>query len=143
MTRTRRLIILAIIIAWATRAADGSPVANEHEERLWRAVCQVESGGRVNAIGDGGNAVGIAQIWKVCVDDVNRIIGRTEYTYDDRLSAARSKEMFLIYTRHYCRAAGGWTAERAARIWNGGPRGYQKTATAGYWQKVERAMSNG
>jgi len=100
----------------------------------------VESGGDASATGDGGKAVGIAQIWPITVKDCNRIIGREEFTIADRLSPERFKQMFFIYTKHYCKAAGGWTDERAARIWNGGPTGYKKQSTVKYWNNVKSYM---
>ena len=109
----------------------------DDDARLWRAICQVESGGNSSAIGDNRKAVGIAQIWEVTVDDVNRIAG-TAYTYSDRLDAEKSRQMFVIYTRYYCGKS--YTPARAARVWNGGPRGYNKKATLGYWHKVRKAM---
>lgn len=108
------------------------------DEQLWQAICQVESGGRVGAVGDGGRALGVAQIWDVVVYDCNRILGRTEFSLADRLSPERSKQMFFIYTRFYC--GNNYTPERAARIWNGGPCGFKKQSTIKYWLKVKSIL---
>ena len=43
-------------------------------EDLLDAIESVESGGNANAVGDNNRAVGSFQIWKIYVDDVNRII---------------------------------------------------------------------
>jgi len=110
---------------------------NMPEENLWRAICTVESRNNPVAVGDGGKAVGIAQIHKCLVDDVNRIMGRKLYVYSDRLDPAKSKAMFWIYTRHYYPNG---TPEQWARAWNGGPKGPNKKATESYWQKVQRVM---
>lgn len=108
------------------------------DEQLWQAICQVESGGRASVVGDGKKAVGIAQIWAITVEDCNRILGRTEFTLADRLSPERSKQMFFIYTKFYC--GNNYTPERAARIWNSGPRGYLKKSTIKYWLKVKARL---
>jgi hypothetical protein len=104
----------------------------------WRAVCWVESRGDpyVRA-GDGGRAVGIAQIHRVLVDDVNRIAGRPVWTYADRQDPVRAYAMFRTYALHYWPQGG---PEQWARGWNGGPRGPQRAATRGYWQKVRAAL---
>ena len=107
---------------------------------LWRAICQVESNNDPNAIGDNGNAVGIAQIWPICVDDVNRIVGEQRYTYADRYDPEKSRQMFWLYVRHY-KPKGTW--EQWSRIWNGGPKGHLKKATVKYWAKVKGALQNG
>lgn len=107
--------------------------------RTWVAVCMVESGGQSDAVGDAGEAIGIAQIHKVCVDDVNRIKGRQEFTYGDRLDPQKSFLMFQTYVLHYYPKGG---PEQWARCWNGGPKGPSKQATLKYWVKVQRRMSN-
>ena len=104
------------------------------------ALNAVESGGNPAAIGDNGRAVGCLQIRAECLSDVNRIAG-TQYTPTDRLSPEKSTEMCRLYLTHYGNAYRRRTgeepnAEILARIWNGGPSGYAKTATARYWEKT-------
>lgn len=103
---------------------------------LFSAIVAVESGGDVNAVGDGGKAVGPAQIWAVTVQDVNRIYG-TRYTLADRRHLDRSAEIFRLYTDHYGKRYGyPITDETRARIWNGGPNGPRNPRTLKYWSKV-------
>lgn len=111
---------------------------------LLAALVLVESGGNVRAVGDGGLAVGPLQIHETTVFDVNRIAG-TRFILGDRTDRAKSEAMARIYLGHYV------TRERLghepcpadyARVWNGGPTGHQKAATAPYWRKVERAMKS-
>ena len=102
----------------------------------------VESGGQNDAVGDNGNAVGCLQIWKIVVDDVNRIQKQEVFTYADRLSRPRSVRMAQIYLTHYGQAYERKTGHRAnmevlARCWNGGPNGYKKQSTVKYWNKVK------
>jgi hypothetical protein len=106
-------------------------------DRLIPALIKVESNGNNFAIGDRGNAVGCLQIWKIVIDDVNRILKEDKYTYTDRLSRKKSIEVCRIYLTHYAKDK---TEEQAARIWNGGPRGHTKEATKKYWEKVRKEM---
>lgn len=106
-------------------------------------LIQIESGGDTHAIGDGGRAVGVLQIHSCVIEDVNRIYGTT-YTLRDRYDKQRSIAIALHYLSHYC------TAERigrqptpmdAARIWNGGPRGWRRLATKNYENKFIKQLN--
>ena len=110
----------------------------EHEtNHLLSALMFVESGFDDSAYVKSEDAVGVLQIRKTMVDDVNRILKRQKkdhrFTYDDRWSRNKSIQMFDIYCMHY----GLSTAEEVARCWNGGPRGMDKEATVYYWNKVQ------
>ena len=94
---------------------------------LFTAICAVESGNNPLAVGDRGRAVGIVQMWKVTVDDCNRIVGYRRWTHRDRLDTAKCREMFELYLEHYCGKDA--TLEQYARVWNGGPAGCSKSAT--------------
>lgn len=111
---------------------------------LISALIAVESGGRADAIGDGGRAVGVLQITPVCVQDINRF-STISYTLEDRANEWRSVEMCWRYLYHYGniykRDTGKEpTAEILARIWNGGPRGYNDEKTRRYWAKVQAEL---
>jgi hypothetical protein len=108
---------------------------------LWEAVCRVESNGNPLAVGDGGRAAGIAQIWAITVRDVNRFAG-TNYTLNDRFDAEKSRQMFRLYTEHYAK---GRSDEVKARIWNGGPNamkatGQKLTNLNRYWNKIKKHL---
>lgn len=103
---------------------------------LWEAVCTVESGGNALAIGDGGRAAGVAQIWPITVRDVNRFAG-TKFTLNDRFSVEKSRQMFNLYVNHYGK---GRSDEYKARIWNGGPTGNTKKSTIAYWHKIQKHL---
>jgi hypothetical protein len=41
-------------------------------DRFWKILVEIESGGKTNAIGDGGKAIGIAQIHKAYFIDAQQ-----------------------------------------------------------------------
>jgi|TARA_R100000482_G_C5113545_1_gene141814 hypothetical protein len=111
---------------------------------LLAALIAVESGGDPNAIGDDGEAVGVLQMHRGVIDDVNRIFG-TDFIYDDRYEEQMSRTIAILYLSYW----GGRfedntgmkvTAETYARIWNGGPNGWNKKSTDAYWQKVKEIL---
>ncbi len=128
-----------------------APVASA--QFAWRdaldAIRQVETGGRPNqgrgAKGDGGNALGPYQIWRAYHADAaerNRSLSNYAQCLTD---LDYSERVVQTYMRRYCRSqaarldAGTATLadlERVARCHNGGPKGYRKKATLGYWNKV-------
>lgn len=121
-------------------AADDEPSCDEDPHAdLWRAICQVESGGNPDAHNPGEDARGIAQIRAIMVKDVNRIAG-TSYRHDDAYDPEKAREMFDIYCTHYHPHG---TAEQLARAWNGGPKGPSKPSTLGYWRKVQKVLDGG
>ena len=108
------------------------------DEEVIRAIIEVESSYRAGVYGDSDRAVGSLQIWKITVDDCNRIIGRQKYRYSDRLSKEKSLEMFRIYQSHYNPIS---DLEKGCRIWNGGPDGYLQEATEKYYKKVLKVLA--
>ena len=111
---------------------------------LLPALIQIESRGQVQAVGDGGKAYGVLQIWDVCVQDVNRVYGH-KYTHEMMFSERHSKNLAIYYLMHWGgvykkRTGKEPTMEVLARIWNGGPRGYEKEATHAYWLKVKKEL---
>lgn len=95
-------------------------------------ICSVESNFNPQAVN--GDAVGIAQIRPICVDDVNKILGEDVYSNEDRLDVNKSREIYWVYTTHY----GGSTFEERARIWVGGPSG---RGSDSYWKKVKETRN--
>ena len=106
-------------------------------DKLITAIIKVESGGDDNAIGDKNliyKAYGPMQIRQPVVIDVNRRF-KTKYEAKDMLGNRElSKWVFRKYMEIY---SPNGSAERMARIWNGGPLGYTRYATLGYWNKVK------
>jgi hypothetical protein len=102
-----------------------------------RAIHSVETGGRVGAIlGDGGRALGPLQIHRGCWQD-SGVAGR----YEDVSSLPVARAVMHGYLSRYAPgalASGDWAT--CARVWNGGPKGASKSATLGYWRKVEAKL---
>lgn len=137
---SRRLAVAVIALFCALTAS-----AVEIPRSFLEALISVESGYRVATAGDGGRSVGILQIHKVYVRDVNNILGREFYSYSDRLNPDKSRAMTVIYLKHYGRRYEHKTGKPAtlevlARIHNGGPNGWAKPATEKYWLKVKKAL---
>ena len=135
------LAILAILLGIRACAvtASAQPL---NVDRLLPALERVESAGNPSAVGDGGRALGILQIWDVVITDVNRAKGTT-YTHRDALDPVKARAICRAYLSIYCtprRLGRQPTMEDAARIWNGGPNGHRKASTVKYWQKVARAL---
>jgi len=131
--RMRRTLLLLCVACSALPARAG----------LWEAICTVESNGNPLAVGDGGRAAGIAQIWAITVKDVNRIAG-TNYTLNDRFDPEKSRQMFNLYVNHYGK---GKSDGVKARIWNGGPNamratGQKKINLDRYFAKIQKHLKN-
>ena len=116
---------------------------------LEKAIMQVESGGDVNAVGDKhlfNKAYGPLQIRKPCVDDVNRVFDQDYRAEDCKGDLELSIKIFRAYQliwatpKRIGRAKGIVTDEDRARCWNGGPRGFMKPSTVGYWGKVSKHL---
>lgn len=106
---------------------------------LITALIAVESSGNDLAIGDQGRAIGPLQIHRAVVVDVNRFTG-AHYRHSEMTNRAIARKVCQAYLEHYGK---GCTTEQLARIWNGGPTGDRKTATLGYWRKVDAQLKKG
>tara|TARA_R110000851_G_scaffold43505_1_gene107503 strand:- start:1293 stop:1766 length:474 start_codon:yes stop_codon:yes gene_type:complete len=132
------MITLALLML-AVPQLDLTPQQTE----LIDALIQIESNGNDDAVGDNGNAIGCLQIWKIYHTDAterSNIGGK----YLDCYTRSYAIMVFDAYMQRYARSA--WTdplkfdAEKVARIHNGGPKGYKKTATIKYWNKVKKVL---
>jgi hypothetical protein len=109
---------------------------------LESAIWQVETGRCPGdcPLGDNGNALGPLQIWEIAWTDVKQ----PGESYEDCKDLDYSVEVFRRYTARYAtqkRLGHAPTDEDHARIWNGGPNGYKKNSTLGYWSKVNKEMN--
>lgn len=133
------LSILTLMPLGAEAAKNGNESSEPYDwTPVMEAIIQVESGGDPNAVS--GNSVGVMQITPICVKECNNILKerghKKRYSMNDRYSAAKSKEMFLLIQSQHNKAN---NVERAIRSWNGGPR-YSVRATNGYYKKVLKCM---
>ena len=128
-----------LVFACASILLYGFSGKNYSNKELAKAIHQVESGGRTgnNIIGDKGKAIGPLQIhfenWKDATDFDKSIRGK----YSDCHDLDYSYRIFNAYLNKY---ASGKSAEDRARVWNGGPKGAEKTATKNYWKKVKENL---
>ena len=104
------------------------------------AIIEVESEGNAKAVDKSGKSCGILQITPILVRECNRILelrkSSKRYVMNDRFSASKSKEMFLIYQSFYNPKN---DVEVAIRSWNGGIN-YSRRATQRYFEKVMSKM---
>mgnify|MGYP002627401664 CR=1 FL=1 len=127
----KRLVFIMLIIPFFGYSKDWSSVIN--------AIAQVESKGNTKAIGS-GNSVGLLQIRPILVKDCNLILAKMKsskrFTLEDRLCPKKSKEMFILYQKHY---NPNNDVEKAIRLWNGGPN-YSVKGTQNYYLKVKKYL---
>ena len=136
-------IFVVIVLAVAPRLEASPP-----SDTLIAALISVESGGDDQAIGDKhlrNRAYGCLQIRQPVCDDINRWYGTKLRAEECLGNRDLSIKVCKLYIHRYA------TAERLgkepsdedkARIWNGGPNGYNKASTASYWEKVRATLRN-
>lgn len=120
---------------------------------LFHSVCWngERSNGNQNEYHEAEDAAGVAQITPINIIDTNRILALQSsdkrYTMADRWSPSKSREIFEIYCRHWAGVYADEIAELGmswqevwARTWNGGNRGWQKTSTLEYWERVQKGL---
>ena len=102
-------------------------------DNLIEKIRFVETGG-LAAVPDGdrGLACGPLQLHSCIVDEVNRYCN-TRFSYADRYNIQKARQLARFYISF-------WMAQQkeeiAARIFNGGPRGWSKCGTDEYWKKI-------
>jgi len=107
-------------------AYSSSYLCDTNMVKLWKAVQTAE----------GSETLGITQI---CLDDYNRIMhtGVAMENVDYVVAGA----IFRDYTGYWVKRFDlEDTAENRYRIWNGGPRGYEKGYTVYAWRAVKAAL---
>lgn len=132
------------IVVMITTCASASKAPSY--DRLIAALVEVESNGNDRAIGDRhmkDKAYGPLQIRKPCVDDVNQRLG-TKHRPEDMLG---NRSLSVLVCRTYLKRYATFkrlgrepSLEDMARIWNGGPNGWRKQSTLGYWSKVQKVL---
>lgn len=99
---------------------------------LLAALIAIESGGDPRAYNKAEKAVGILQVRKLAIIDVNEEYGtgyKLEHCYDPDTAIT----VCVLYLRRW----GADSYEKAARIWCGGPDGPEEDTSLPYWRLVE------
>jgi len=143
-------LLLAAVALPAARAVEILQSPAEPSDALWTAIVYEESGGDSTAYNTLEQAAGVVQIRPVCLNDINRIARikrlETRFALPDRFDPDKARRMWDLYLSYYGheyeRETGRPpTDEVYARIWNGGPYGWQKDSSLDYWNRVRAAMN--
>ena len=103
--------------------------------KLWDAITFVESNHGVNIYNEAENAVGIAQIRPIMIDEVNLILNEKRYSHKDAWNNDLAFEIFKIYQDF---VNPEYDLEKGSRLWNGGRSGMSKKTTISYYKKVKK-----
>jgi hypothetical protein len=110
---------------------------------LLYAIALVESGNNPHAIGDNGKAFGPYQLHAAYVQDAAEF-AKVEWIHHHAFHDQIVEDIIRAYMARYAtpeRIGRPVTAEDIARIHNGGPNGYRRNATLGYWAKVQAELN--
>lgn len=104
---------------------------------LFSAIAMVESD-------RGATSDNVYQIRDIYIDDINRIYG-LDVAYNAKYCRVKAELLMVLYWMHYGERYQRITgnppdSEVLARIHNGGPDGWKKKSTEGYWARVKAAM---
>jgi len=138
MNRSKTLACVCVCALALVCARAGAEPPKALTPDLLNAIRQVESGGNDNAVGDAGKAIGPYQIHKVYWQDAVEHDKSLGGTYQDCYDPEYARRVVIAYLSRY--APKNATAQDLARIHNGGPKGYKKTATVKYWNKVKKEL---
>ncbi|MFT4511913.1 MAG: hypothetical protein ACI89X_002799 [Planctomycetota bacterium] len=145
--RTRRSASIAgvalLTLVWFSSDGEVEASVNTWNRRaLLDAIRFVESGNRENVPdGDDGKAIGPYQIHQVYWFDATEFDSSLGGTYQQCRKRNYAERVIDAYMRRYVKAQ--WAAgdgETVAKVHNGGPKGHQKKATKGYWQRVKKRL---
>jgi hypothetical protein len=132
----------------ASLAAQFAVAEPPYEHALERAIHMVESGGRTTGdrpiLGDWCPHRGVyLSRGPMQISEAAWIDAKMPGKYEDVDDLQYSLRVFRRYMARYAterRLGRKPTLEDQARIWNGGPNGYKRAATNGYWNKVKEAL---
>jgi hypothetical protein len=105
-------------------------------------IGQIESNNTDSVIGDGGRAYGRYQMHSVCVkgSGLEDLLG---YTHKDMFDSSKAEHVFWaamgVHSHTFAQRNGRYPSyEELARMWNGGPNGYQNKSTLKYLEKFRK-----
>ena len=117
----RKIVItFTLLFSLMTAVCASKPVTVDLQKKwgpVMKAIEQVESDGRANAVSKNGKWVGCLQISEILVRQCNQILGKKKFTYKDRYSKEKSYEMFIVYQEYFNKEG---NMEKAIRLWNSG-----------------------
>jgi hypothetical protein len=130
------LLVLVLAIFAISASAAEVPADFLH------AINMVEGSGKRSNVkpGDNGKAIGPFQIHKAYWQDAvehRKIGGKYEDCQNYEYSVKVVNAYMNRYAFYYIKSG---NYEAMARIHNGGPKGYAKSSTLEYWQKVEKFL---
>ncbi len=131
------------ILSLLVLASPAVALTDKEFNDVLRAIRVVESNNNPDAVGDNGNAIGVYQIWRTYWTDATEFSG-IGGTYRDCFKPKYADKIVRAYMKRYAtkrRLGREPTQEDIARIHNGGPNGYKKTATLKYWDKVKAVLN--
>ena len=133
--------LFAFAIATVSANAQVSAEMNKKWGAVMDAIEQVESRGDTKAVSSNGKWVGCMQISEILVRECNHIVGHKKFSYSDRYSREKSREMFVIYQERYNKEG---NMEKAIRLWNSGDLNCmnRKASTNGYYRRVMASYNN-
>ncbi len=87
-------------------------------DKIIETLMFIESSNRPHAVSRNGKDVGILQITKPMVDEVNRIMRRKIYTLDDRYDVQKSVDMARIFYTYWMPRWGNLSDRELFGRWN-------------------------
>lgn len=104
-----------------------------------RKIGELETGNIDSISGENERGKGRFGIYNICVKG-SGLMDALGYTHDDMFNGEKSQHVFWammgIFCHQYAQKYGQYpTYEDLARMWAGGPNGYQKDATLFYLEK--------
>jgi hypothetical protein len=135
--------VVLLTLVWLATGGESEASGDTWNRRvLLDAIRFVESGNRDNVPdGDDGKAIGPYQIHKVYWFDANEFDQSLGGTYQQCRKRDYAERVIDAYMRRHAKRA--WAigdGQTIAKVHNGGPKGHQKNATKGYWQRVRKQL---
>jgi hypothetical protein len=133
------------VVAEAPNPAPGFFSASNRRvaAKLIDALAFIESSRNERAVGDGGRALGLFQIHRGVIADVNRHYDAA-FSHRDALNQEKAVRIFVLYISLYAteaRLGREVLSEDVALIWHLGPTGFSKIHSPKYRQKADKYLT--
>ena len=112
------------------------------DSKFQENIGKIETNNLDSIIGDGGRAYGRYQIHQICVKG-SGLMDLLGYTHADMFDSTKAEHVFWatmgVHSHTFAQRNGRYpTYEELARMWNGGPSGYQNKSTLKYLEKFRK-----